>query len=176
MLPPAPLPLPGGERWMSSLLVLVLDQPDFKPSGLLAKESNQVNGTALKYHEPPEAKKPKRKWRMYVFKDGKEVDLLHLSRQSCYLFGRDQAVVDVPLEHTSCSKQHAVLQYRLLIERNEFGDEKRNIKPYLLDLASANGTTVNKRDVPASRYYELKNGDTIQFGGSEREYVLLCED
>jgi smad nuclear-interacting protein 1 len=55
-------------------------------------------------------------------------DLLHLSRQSCYLFGRDQAVVDVPLEHTSCSKQHAVLQYRLLIERNEFGDEKRNIK------------------------------------------------
>jgi smad nuclear-interacting protein 1 len=50
------------------------------------------------------------------------------------------------------------------------------LRPYLLDLASANGTTVNKREVPASRYYELKNGDTIQFGGSEREYVLLCED
>lgn len=32
-----------------------------------------MNGTALKYHEPPEAKQPKKKWRLYVFKDGQEV-------------------------------------------------------------------------------------------------------
>ncbi|CAO1638340.1 unnamed protein product [Sympodiomycopsis kandeliae] len=152
------------------------NQPDFGSSGLLAKESNQVNGTALKYHEPPEAKQPKKKWRLYVFKDGEEVDLFHISRQSCYLFGRDRTVVDIPLDHSSCSKQHAVIQYRLSIERNEFGDEKRNVKPYLLDLDSANGSTVNKKNVPASRYYELKNGDTVRFAASEREYVLLCED
>lgn len=55
-------------------------------------------------------------------------DLLHISQQSCYLFGRDRGVVDIPLDHLSCSKQHAVLQFRLIVERNEFGDEKRNIK------------------------------------------------
>ncbi|CAO1615667.1 unnamed protein product [Jaminaea pallidilutea] len=152
------------------------EEPDFKPSGLLAKESNQVNGTALKYHEPPEAKRPKKKWRLYVFKNGEEIDLLHVSQQSCYLFGRDRAVVDVPLDHSSCSKQHAVLQYRMTVEKNEYGDEKRNIKPFLLDLESANGTTVNQKEVPASRYYELRNGDTVRFAASEREWVLLCED
>ena len=46
--------------------------PDFRPSGLLAAESNQKNGIALKYHEPPEARKPKHNWRVYVFKDGQE--------------------------------------------------------------------------------------------------------
>lgn len=51
----------------------VEDAPDFQPSGLLAKESNQVNGTALKYHEPSEAKRPKKKWRLYVFKGGEEI-------------------------------------------------------------------------------------------------------
>lgn len=50
-------------------------QPNFERSGLLAKESNSVNGVALKYHEPPEAKKPKRSWRLFVFKDGKEVGM-----------------------------------------------------------------------------------------------------
>ena len=84
--------------------------------------------------------------------------------------------MDILTDHASCSKQHAVIQYRLNITRNEFGDEKRNVKPYLLDLDSANGTTVNKRKVPPSRYYELKNGDTVRFAASEREYVLLCED
>lgn len=84
--------------------------------------------------------------------------------------------MDILTDHASCSKQHAVIQYRLNITRNEFGDEKRNVKPYLLDLDSANGTTVNQRKVPPSRYYELKNGDTVRFAASEREYVLLCED
>ena len=37
-------------------------------------------------------------------------DVLHIHRQSAYLFGRDRAVVDIVLEHPSCSKQHAVIQ------------------------------------------------------------------
>jgi hypothetical protein len=31
---------------------------------------------------------------------------------TCYLFGRERKVADVPTDHPSCSKQHAVLQYR----------------------------------------------------------------
>jgi hypothetical protein len=38
--------------------------------------------------------------------------LRHRCRNSCYLFGRERRVADVPTDHPSCSKQHAVLQYR----------------------------------------------------------------
>ncbi|PWN35538.1 SMAD/FHA domain-containing protein [Meira miltonrushii] len=151
-------------------------EPDFGSSGLLAKESNSKNGVQLKYFEPPEARKPKKKWRLYVFKDGKEVDILHISRQSCYLIGRDSNVVDIPVDHQSISKQHAVIQFRSITERNEFGDEKRQTKPFLIDLDSANGSFVNKTELPPSRYYELRTGDTIKLGASQREYVLLAED
>ena len=37
-------------------------------SGALAADTNTVNGTLVKYAEPPEARKPKKKWRLYVFK------------------------------------------------------------------------------------------------------------
>ncbi|WFD45024.1 hypothetical protein MPSI1_003700 [Malassezia psittaci] len=120
---------------------------------------------------------------MFVFKNGKEIGTLHayvdmlvIGRQSCYLFGRDRSVVDVPIEHPSCSKQHAVIQFRQVTHRNEFGDERRVVhRPFLIDLDSANGSTVNGEDVPPSRYYELRSGDTCQFGASSREYVLLDE-
>lgn len=102
--------------------------PNFERSGLLAAESNNVGGVALKYHEPPEARKAKRPWRLYVFKGGEQVDMKHVSLQSCHLFGRDRTVVDVPLDHPSCSKQHAALQFRLVVERNEFGDAKRTVR------------------------------------------------
>lgn len=39
-------------------------------------------------------------------------DVLFLHRASSYLFGRERKVVDVATDHPSCSKQHAVLQYR----------------------------------------------------------------
>ncbi|PWN47463.1 SMAD/FHA domain-containing protein [Violaceomyces palustris] len=151
------------------------DKPNFERSGLLAAESNNLNGVALKYQEPSEARKPKRNWRLYVFKDGKEIDMLTLGRQSCYLLGRDRTVTDIPIDHPSCSKQHAVIQFRQIVNRNEFGDEKRLVKPFLIDLESANGSLVNDQEIPPSRYYELVNGDTLKFGASSREYVLLDE-
>lgn len=51
-------------------------KPNFAPSGLLAADTKTVKNvdgtsTVLKYHEPPEARKPTSGWRLYVFK-GKE--------------------------------------------------------------------------------------------------------
>ncbi len=40
------------------------------------------------------------------------VDPLYIHRQTCYLFGRERRVADIPTDHPSCSKQHAVIQYR----------------------------------------------------------------
>lgn len=48
-------------------------KPNFANSGLLAKEANTVKGVALKYHEPPEARKPVENWRLYVFKGEEQV-------------------------------------------------------------------------------------------------------
>ncbi|TNY22040.1 Smad nuclear-interacting protein 1 [Rhodotorula diobovata] len=150
-------------------------EPDFKPSGALAAETNTLNGVVLKYAEPPEARKPVRNWRLYVFKGKEQVELFHVHRQSCYLFGRDRIVADIPVDHPSASKQHAVLQFRQVTERNEFGDTKSLTKPFLIDLDSANGTMVNDEAVPASRFYELRSGDVLKFAFSSREYVLLVE-
>ncbi|KAI0702267.1 SMAD/FHA domain-containing protein [Cytidiella melzeri] len=156
-------------------------KPNFSNSGLLAAATKTVQhadgtGTVLKYHEPAEARKPLVGWRLYVFKGKEQTDLLHIHRQSAYLIGRDRLVADITIDHPSCSKQHAVIQFRQIHEKNEYGDAKAAIKPFIIDLESTNGTKVNEETVPTSRYFELKLGDVIKFGDSLREYVLLSED
>ncbi|ELU45817.1 smad nuclear interacting protein 1 [Rhizoctonia solani AG-1 IA] len=152
-------------------------KPNFGNSGLLAAVTNTVKhgdgtSTLLKYNEPPEARKPVENWRLYVFKGKEQVDLLHLHRQSAYLVGRDPKV----LEHPSCSKQHAVIQFRQVHVKDEFGVAKAVIKPFVIDLESTNGTMVNDDTIPVSRFYELKPSDVVKFGESTREYVLLHDN
>ncbi|KAJ5338553.1 hypothetical protein N7452_005281 [Penicillium brevicompactum] len=156
-------------------------KPNFNATGRLAAESNtvQVEGTpggiVLKYHEPPEARKapPKEAWRMYVFKGKDLLETVELGERSCWLVGREHMIVDFPVEHPSCSKQHAVLQFRFVEKRNEYGDRIGKVKPYILDLESANGTSVNGETIPAGRYVEVIDKDVIRFGLSSREYVLM---
>ena len=122
--------------------------------------------------------------------------MLHIHRQSSYLIGRERSVADIPAEHPSLSKQHAVIQYRQILVPDPLGlaDTKAtkyvlfvhppvfssNLthldRPYIIDLDSANGTFVNNERIPPSRYYELKLGDAIKFGYSTREYVFMAEE
>lgn len=155
-------------------------KPNIAPTGLLAAASNTVatsDGSAivLKYHEPPEARKPpaRDQWKLFVFKGADIIETIDLGTRSCWLIGREIAVVDMPAEHPSLSKQHAVIQFRFIEKRNEYGEKSGKVKPYLIDLDSANGTKLNKEDIPGSRYYELRDKDMIQFGHSTREYVLM---
>ncbi|KAI8336730.1 SMAD/FHA domain-containing protein [Chlamydoabsidia padenii] len=143
--------------------------PNYGLSGKLAAETNTVNGVELKYNEPGEAAKPKQHWRLYVFKGSEQIDLLHVHRQSAFLIGRDRVVVDIPVDHPSCSKQHAVLQYRRVND-----DQGQSVvKPFIIDLEATNGTFINGEKIPPSRYVELKMKDVVTFGQSTREYVLL---
>ncbi|EPS29837.1 hypothetical protein PDE_04787 [Penicillium oxalicum 114-2] len=155
-------------------------KPNYNQTGRLAAESNtvQVQGgekIILKYHEPPEARKPpaKEAWRLYIFKGEDLLEVVELGGRSCWLIGREHQVVDFPLEHPSCSKQHAALQFRYVEKRNEYGDRIGKVKPYLIDLESANGTHVNGDAIPAGRYVEVMDKDVIKFGLSTREYVLM---
>lgn len=156
------------------------EKPNFGTTGVLAAASNSVaqadgSSITLKYHEPAEARKPspRDQWRLFVFKGGDIVDTIDLGARSCWLVGREMAVVDLPAEHPSISKQHAVIQFRYTEKRNEFGDKIGKVKPYLIDLESANGTVLNDERVPDSRYLELRDKDMIQFGHSTREYVIM---
>ncbi|GKA80728.1 FHA domain-containing protein DDL [Tanacetum coccineum] len=88
-------------------------KPSFELSGKLAAETNRVKGVTLLFTEPPDARKPDIRWRFYVFKGGESFNgPFYVHRQTCYLFGRERRVADIPTDHPSCSKQHAVLQYR----------------------------------------------------------------
>lgn len=156
------------------------EKPNFGKTGALAAASNsvtQADGTTitLKYHEPPEARKPpaRDQWKLFVFKGSDVVDTIELGSRSCWLVGRETTVVDMVAEHPSISKQHAVIQFRYTEKRNEFGDKIGKVKPYLIDLESANGTELNGDKVPDRRYLELRPKDVVKFGLSTREYVIM---
>ena len=149
------------------------EKANFGLTGTLAKDEktgNMYNGVLLKWTEPLDAAAPPRGWRMYVFKGDDIVETLYLHRQSAFLLGREQRVADHTLAHPSCSGQHAVIQWRAVIDSSS---GKRVVKPYIMDLASTNKTYLNGTVVEDSRYYELKEKDVIKFGHSTREYVII---
>jgi smad nuclear-interacting protein 1 len=152
-------------------------QPDFKPSGALEKAARTTEkGVELKYAEPAEARKPPTRWRLYPFKGEEALEPYMIYRKSCYIFGRDRQVVDVPTDHPSCSKQHAAIQFREVeIEDKSTGMMKRVVKPYIIDLGSTNGTFLNSVKIDSERYIELLPKDSIKFGFSSREYIVIHE-
>ncbi|CAH0514763.1 unnamed protein product [Peronospora belbahrii] len=155
-----------------------VEKPNFGLTGALAKDQttgNTLNGVVIKFSEPPEARQPTKRYRLYVFKEDKNIATLHVHRKSAFLVGRDSAVADILTEHPSCSKQHAVLQYRMYQRETEdgFGFEQE-VRPYIMDLNSTNSTFLNGCKIEGSRYIELKEKDVLKFGESTREYVLIC--
>jgi smad nuclear-interacting protein 1 len=157
--------------------IIEKQKPNFGNSGILAREANTIAGTnvVLKYNEPAEARKPppSQAWRLYIFKGEEVLDTVPLHTQSCWLLGRETTVVDLPVEHPSSSKQHAVIQFRYISKLNEFGDRDGKVKPYIIDLESSNGTVLNGEKIEASRFVEVRTGDVMKIGLSEREYVFI---
>eukprot|EP00731_Ephydatia_muelleri_P001104 Em0001g1104a len=149
---------------------------NFALSGKLTAETNTYRGVVIMYSEPPEAKIPKTRWRLYPFKENESLSTLYIHRQSAYLIGRDRRIVDIPIDHPSCSKQHAVLQYRLVQYEKKDGSVGRRVRPYIIDLNAVNGTFVNNQKIESARYVELKEKDVLKFGFSSREYVMLHEN
>lgn len=149
---------------------------NFGLSGALAKDErtgNMVNGVLLKFTEPLDAAQPTKKWRFYVFKDQEVIETLHIHRQSSFLFGKDDRVADILIAHPSCSRQHAVVQFRRIDKKDESGRIVKIVKPYIMDLGSGNKTFLNGSEIEDARYYELLEKDCVKFGLSSREYVLL---
>ena len=83
--PPPPPPPSGGTDGAAPE---ANDKVNMGVSGKLLEDTNVVNGVVVKYSEPAEARKPKTKWRLYVFKGNEELPILYIHRQSAYLLGR----------------------------------------------------------------------------------------
>ena len=164
------------EKTKSDEKVVEKAKPNFELTGKLAEDTNTFNGVVIKYNEPSEARKPKRKWRLYPFKGDDSLPFIPIHRQSAYLLGRDRKVADIPTDHPSCSKQHSVIQFRLVQYQREDTSIGKRVRPYVIDLESSNGTFVNNQKIDPKRYYELFEKDVIKFGFSTREYVVLHEE
>lgn len=72
------------------------ERANFGLSGALVEDlstGNVYNGVVLKWSEPADAAVPSRRWRLHVFKEGKQLDkALHIHRQSAILVGRERKV------------------------------------------------------------------------------------
>ena len=164
-------------EYSDSRPVIEKEQPNFELSGLLAEDQNQRNGVALTFTVSPDAAVPDTKlhdWRLFELKGEENTHINKLASYSCFLFGKDrrleesraggEEILFIPVDHPTCSRQHAVIQFRL---------KRGEAVPYLMDLNSTNKTFLNKRPVEEGRYIELRHQDVIKFGQSSREYVLL---
>ena len=97
------------------------------------------------------------------------------------VFGR-LPVCDVPLEHPSISRYHAVLQYRptsapTTEDQGEGGGPLSFGTPneagfYVYDLGSTHGSFLNKSKLQPRVYYKVRVGQMVKFGGSSRLFVL----
>jgi len=154
-------------------------KPIFELSGKLSEHQRITeNGLLLKFSEPPDAKIPtNRHWVLIPFKDGNPLETISLTGRSSFLLGKDRNVAQIPIDHPSCSKQHAVIQFREVKNTDDItGETKKQVKPYIMDLQSTNGTLLNDEKIDSLRYIELKEKDILKFAFSSREYVVLNEE
>jgi smad nuclear-interacting protein 1 len=90
--------------------------PNLGLSGKLAAETNKTaDGTAeLKFQAPAEARVCKKPvWKLFTYKGSEQLgEPINLTQLPFYLFGKDRKVADIPTDHPSCSRQHAVLVFR----------------------------------------------------------------
>ena len=156
------------------------EKPSFELSSLLRKEANaNERGAFVDYDEPEDRCVPSKfgvRLRVYTFKGEEEIETpISVAHRSKYVFGRDRDVADIPTDHPSCSKQHAVLQFRNTRKTDVYGETKDDVAGYLFDNGSTNKTKLNGKVIEAKKYYRLKGSDCVQFGSSTREYVIMDE-
>jgi len=95
-----------------------------------------------------------------VTRGGVILDSIDLTTKQCYVVGR-QPNLDIPLEHPSVSRLHAIIQMRA------------SGQVYVYDLGSTHGTFWNKTNrINPSVHVPVKVGDLLRFGQSTRFFVL----
>ena len=89
----------------------------------------------------------------------KVLERVKVGRRAVHSFGRNADVCTHPLDHSSISRQHALLVHS-------------SSGPHIVDLHSSQGTTVNGQKLEAGQPLRLYDEDVIVFGGSSRRYKV----
>ena len=129
------------------------------------KQPSSVPAPPFQYTEPSWGGLPDKPYCLEILKNGTIVDTFKLLGKSHFTVGR-LPVCDVPFEHPSLSRYHAILQFKL---------KPSPEKPagfYLYDLDSTHGTQHNKRKCFPRTFYRLRVGHMLRFGGSTRTAIL----
>lgn len=95
---------------------------------------------------------------------GKKVSL-DSETKVAYTLGRLAAQSDIHLDHVSCSRSHASLDYAKAYATNDFGW-------HIQDLQSVHGTFLNGGKIAPQRRYLLLDGDEMSFGLCTDIYVF----
>lgn len=172
--PDAHAPPPGEEdgKKKKSVAKPVLEKSGLLRDAALTNEAGVVN----MYVASEDSAMPNKKWVLIPLKGEEVLETIPLHRQEWYLIGKDRDVAHIPSDHPSCSRQHAVIQFRRRVKEDEYGERTASVVPYIMDLGSTNGTFLNKIRLEKMRYVELRHKDMLQFASSSRQYILLCEN
>lgn len=169
------------------------DVPNFE-SGVLSgggqksnnnKKDTEASNTTVEvrditYSEPLDAGEPPQSnpFLLFLFEPGQDdpMDKIPLDKRGFYRFGRDSQLNDVSLHELSCSKVHAALQFRKIENVNDEGETSYQTNLYVIDLDSTNGTFINDKQIPTSRYVQVLPKDVLSFGDLSTDYVVVREE
>ena len=139
-----------------------------KVTGLLPAEQIRQAQTAVPYKEPPWSAICKEKYSLEVIKNGSIIEKIDLDSKAFYVIGRLPSC-NIPMEHPSMSRYHAVLQY-------SNGTAENYVQGwYLYDLDSTHGTWINKNRVPPLKFHRIHVDFCLKFGGSTRLGRYIAE-
>jgi len=118
-----------------------------------------------KFVPPPWVKPPKlENCGLKVFKGGEKIDTItQIGSKSYVLFGRNAQMTDIKLDHPSISRRHALMGH----------GSSGNL--YVMDLGSSHGTFVNAERLKKRKREPLRDGYTVKFGASTREYIVKLD-
>jgi len=126
-----------------------------------AKPSKLPPAVKPTYEVPSWAGKPPSGMHLDVTKDGKLIEKFIADGKTHFFFGRQREYIDFVLDHTSCSRVHAVMLYHKNLQRM-----------FLIDLGSTHGTFLGKVQLDPHRPMQLAIDDIFCFGASTRSWVL----
>eukprot|EP00743_Colponemidia_sp_Colp-15_P007027 GILK01007583.1.p1 GENE.GILK01007583.1~~GILK01007583.1.p1 ORF type:complete len:637 (+),score=166.16 GILK01007583.1:54-1913(+) len=130
-----------------------------------SSSSQEENPNASKaasgaYIPPSWSTMPGTEFKIEVLKDGSIAEIFVLDKKPYYILGRQDDICDIVLAHPSSSRQHAVLQHG------------PNSELFLYDLGSTHKSFVNKKQIAPKEYVQVRVGDMLRFGQSNRLYVV----
>ncbi|PVV01967.1 hypothetical protein BB560_003595 [Smittium megazygosporum] len=146
----------------SSTSSIVVKKTDSQDSN--TKQKKPSNFPPLNYSPPENRADPAHQYKFEVLKQGSIIETINIpTDQDYFVFGR-LPNCDFIMDHPSCSRYHAVLQFC------------EDDSVFLYDFNSVHKTFLNKKQIPPNTLTRLELNDQIRFGLSSRTFIFSTSD